>query len=159
MGSWFDLEEALERLNRFYFSPDIQKGLVNKKQSSNDDSELSIKVQGNFSWGVNGLDKDEKRKTEEELKKKDEEHLDKTQGCFAKFCRKWLPGRRTKYEVPYKPRSLERIIDMKNIDLKVKKGEFVVIVGEIGSGKTSLLNTMIGEMIHVPQKEIDFIGD
>jgi len=48
---------------------------------------------------------------------------------------------------------------MKNIDLKVKKGEFVVIVGEIGSGKTSLLNTMIGEMIHVPQKEIDFIGD
>ena len=35
----------------------------------------------------------------------------------------------------------------------------MVIVGEVGSGKTSLLNTIIGEMIHVPQKEIDFIGD
>jgi len=43
--------------------------------------------------------------------------------------------------------------------LKVKKGEFVVIIGEVGSGKTSLLSTMIGEMIHFPQKEIDFIGD
>ena len=35
----------------------------------------------------------------------------------------------------------------------------MVIVGEVGCGKTSLLNTMIGEMIHVPQNEIDFIGD
>ena len=43
--------------------------------------------------------------------------------------------------------------------MQVKKGEFVVIIGAIGSGKSSLLNTMIGEMIHVPNKEIDFIGD
>ena len=99
MGSWFDLESALERLNRFYFSPNIQKGLVNKRKtgSKQDDSEYSIKVQGNFSWGVNGLDKDEKRKEEEKLKKKDEENLDKTQGCFAKFCRKWLPHKEKKY--------------------------------------------------------------
>jgi len=62
MNSWFDLEEALERLNKFYFSPNIQKDLVNKKESATCDSEYSIKVEGNFSWGVNGLDKDEKRK-------------------------------------------------------------------------------------------------
>ena len=43
--------------------------------------------------------------------------------------------------------------------MKVRKGEFVVIIGEVGCGKTSLLNTMIGEMVHVPQNEIDFIGD
>ena len=35
----------------------------------------------------------------------------------------------------------------------------MVIIGAVGCGKTSLLNTMIGEMIHVPQTEIDFIGD
>ena len=43
--------------------------------------------------------------------------------------------------------------------MKVKKGDFVVIVGEVGCGKTSLLATMIGEMIHIPQNEIDFVGD
>ena len=50
-------------------------------------------------------------------------------------------------------------MNLKDIDLKVKKGEFVIIVGEIASGKSSLLNTIFGEMIHIPQKEVDFIGD
>ena len=34
-----------------------------------------------------------------------------------------------------------------------------MIVGEVGSGKSSLLNIMIGEMIHIPQEEIDFVGE
>lgn len=50
-------------------------------------------------------------------------------------------------------------MNLKDIDLKVEKGEFVIIVGEIASGKSSLLNTIFGEMIHIPQKEIEFIGD
>ena len=41
----------------------------------------------------------------------------------------------------------------------METGDFVVIVGEVGSGKSSLLSTMLGEMIHVPRQEIDFIGD
>jgi ABC-type bacteriocin/lantibiotic exporter with double-glycine peptidase domain len=153
----FGLEEALEKLNDFYFSPDMQKGLVDKKEES--DSEFAINVQGNFSWGVNGADKEDVRKKQEEARKKDEDEMDKKQGCLRRFMRKSLPGRRKHYEIPYSPRNLDNIISLKDLDLKVKKGEFVVIVGEVGSGKTSLLNAMIGEMIHLPQNEIDFIGD
>lgn len=61
-----------------------------------------------------------------------------------------MPARKKIYDIPLQPRSLDHILNIKDIDLKVKKGEFVVIVGEVGSGKTSLLNTIIGEMIHVP---------
>ena len=32
------------------------------------------------------------------------------------------------------------------------RGQFVVIIGEIGSGKSSLLASMIGEMLYVPDK-------
>ena len=67
------------------------------------------------------------------------------------MIRNWMPGKKEKIEVPLKPRSLDNIINIKDIDLKVKKGEFVVIVGEVGCGKSSLLNIMIGEMIHIPQ--------
>ena len=34
-----------------------------------------------------------------------------------------------------------------------------MIVGEVGSGKTSLLNIMIGEMLNIPKEEIEFVGD
>ncbi|KAG7661623.1 uncharacterized protein J8A68_004892 [[Candida] subhashii] len=45
----------------------------------------------------------------------------------------------------------------KNINLSIKKGEFVVITGPVGSGKTSLLNAIAGTM-KCEQGEIDING-
>ena len=36
---------------------------------------------------------------------------------------------------------------MKNIDITIQKGEFVCIIGEIGSGKSSILSSLIGDML------------
>ena len=116
-------------------------------------------MQGSFSWGIGSLDKETKDKLQEKAKKAEEKRLEETQGKVKKWMSKILPARKQEFDIPLPPRSLEYILNIKDIDLKVKKGEFVVIIGEVGSGKTSLLNTMIGEMIHVPKKEIDFIGD
>lgn len=44
---------------------------------------------------------------------------------------------------------------MKEIDLKVKKGEFICLVGAVGSGKTSLLNVMNENLIYVPDSLIE----
>lgn len=38
-----------------------------------------------------------------------------------------------------------------NIDLKVKKGELICLIGSIGSGKTSMLNAIGGNLIYVPE--------
>ena len=51
------------------------------------------------------------------------------------------------------------MINLSDVELEIKKGEFVVVIGEVGSGKSSLMNAMNGEMIYIPQNEIDFIGD
>ena len=59
----------------------------------------------------------------------------------------------------YTPRPLKSMINLSDVELEIKKGEFVVVIGEVGSGKSSLMNAMNGEMIYIPQKEIDFIGD
>jgi len=42
--------------------------------------------------------------------------------------------------------------------LKIKKGEFVCVIGDVGSGKSSLLSAIIGDMIYLPRKEIDVFG-
>jgi ABC-type lipoprotein export system ATPase subunit len=40
-------------------------------------------------------------------------------------------------------------LNLKNIDLNIRKGEFVCIVGSVGSGKSSLLNVINGNLIFV----------
>ena len=47
---------------------------------------------------------------------------------------------------------------LKNLDLQVYKGEFLCIIGDVGSGKSSLLNACIGDMIYVPEREINEFG-
>ena len=47
---------------------------------------------------------------------------------------------------------------LKDLDLEFKKGEFVIIVGQVGSGKSSLLSSITGDMLYVPEKEISFAG-
>lgn len=42
---------------------------------------------------------------------------------------------------------------LKDIDLNVRTGEFLCIVGEIGSGKSSLLSSVIGDLKHVTMNE------
>jgi ABC-type cobalamin/Fe3+-siderophores transport system ATPase subunit len=43
-------------------------------------------------------------------------------------------------------------ITLKDINIKVKKGELVCIIGNIGSGKSSLLQTIIGDLMYIDEK-------
>ncbi|CAD8112763.1 unnamed protein product [Paramecium primaurelia] len=41
---------------------------------------------------------------------------------------------------------------LKNINIRIEKGQFVSIVGDVGSGKSSLIQAMLGEMIYKEDK-------
>ena len=47
---------------------------------------------------------------------------------------------------------------LKNIELKVLRGEFVCIIGDVGSGKSSLLSTLIGDLLYVSPAQIAKFG-
>ena len=48
---------------------------------------------------------------------------------------------------------LQKIV-LKNLNLEIEEGSLTVIVGEIGSGKTSLLSAMLGQLLYLPEEEL-----
>ena len=49
---------------------------------------------------------------------------------------------------------MEEFITLKDIDLQIRKGEFVCVVGDVGSGKSSLFNAINGDMIYIPTEDL-----
>lgn len=47
---------------------------------------------------------------------------------------------------------------LKNINLQVKQGELLCIVGDVGAGKSSLLSALIGDMLYAQQSLIGQYG-
>jgi ABC-type polysaccharide/polyol phosphate transport system ATPase subunit len=84
----------------------------------------------NFSWGIKS-EETKDSKTDSSSKKDVEQEKDKPADT--------------------KTVSIDSLVVLKDIDLKVKKGEFVCIIGDVGSGKSSILSAIIGDLIPVSQ--------
>ena len=55
--------------------------------------------------------------------------------------------------------SVDESVILWGIDLKIQKGEFIMIVGEVGAGKSSLLATMISDLVYVNNNTLDKMKD
>lgn len=49
---------------------------------------------------------------------------------------------------------LKDVITLKSLNIKVKKGEFVAIIGEGGSGKSSLISSILGDMTRIDNQTL-----
>jgi ABC-type phosphate/phosphonate transport system ATPase subunit len=52
--------------------------------------------------------------------------------------------------------TLGKHLTLQGINLSVKQGEFVCIIGDVGSGKSSLLSALIGDMLYLDGKFISY---
>ena len=100
-------------------------------------------IEGDFSWGFEEKKDKEEQKKEDDKKKKDKKAKKK--------------GKKVE-EVLDVEKPLKDFLNLKNLNLQIKKGEFVCVIGDVGSGKSSLLSAIIGDMIYLPRKEIDVFG-
>ncbi|KAF9262693.1 multidrug resistance-associated ABC transporter [Marasmius fiardii PR-910] len=121
------------------------------------DSKDAIRVQNaSFTWdAVVGLEDQLDKKGKEgdsELAKANKKEAKKKQEKKGKTPQEDSTLPTTKDDVPA-PETFEgedaaaqEPFKLKNINMTVPKGRFVAIVGQIGSGKSSILNALIGEM-------------
>lgn len=109
-----EMSLSFNRIQRFLLIPDVQTRFKDRQKLIN--SELSLTVKGNFSWGFSDKSSHEGRQQES--------------------------------------RSLEQLIHLKNVDLKINKGEFICVIGDVAAGKSTLLRTIIGDTLFVPKELI-----
>ena len=130
------------------------------KRIEDTQSDIAVSIKGSFTWGVTPkLDKAEKDAIREKINKKEYKKRTKDMSKLRKRIFDLWPESKKKHEIPFKDRTLEQIINLNDLDVNIKKGSFTIIVGEIGSGKSSLLSAMFGEMIYLTPDEISMIGD
>ena len=113
---------SMKRIDKFLRNDEIQSN-IKDQQNEAQDGEYCLEVRGNFSWGFTS-NQTEKNKKKKKVAVKEEKKDEK--------------------------RKLSKFIALKDIDLQIQKGEFVCIIGDVGSGKSSLLQSVIGDLIYVP---------
>ena len=149
---FLELTTSMKNLHKFFTNDEVQASIIN---STKNDESYSLKLKGNFSWGFEKAEKDKDGKEKEQDEKKDYKKEEEKKEDKKEEEKKEDNKEEEKKE---KTSSLDSIMTLKDIDLDIKKGEFVIIVGKVGAGKTSLLNSITGEMLYVPDSEIKFAG-
>ena len=138
-GDFIDLMVSMKRIDKFISLHEVQRGIIEHVDSdpswlvdNQSKSHVSLQIKGDFSWGFSSTKKARKKK------KSQEESTAETELSLRK--------------------GVSRFITLKHINLSVQKGEFICIIGDVGSGKSSLLNAIIGDLIYVPRWKIYQFG-
>lgn len=112
---------SIKRLTTFLNSEELNIDMITKAV---EDQNVAISINGkSFTW--NG--KMEKKKDEKEEKEKDQ-------------------SSKKQEETPSEPETSTAIANLQDLDIKIKRGEFICVIGGVGSGKSSLLSALIGDM-------------
>ena len=149
-----DLKISCMRIQSFLQLEEVDLDNI-VRQNTDPKNEYAIKIDNqNFSWGLETMDINEHF---HEMSKK-MKGIDQAQEDL-KLTKERIKEReeekRKKKEELQKKRKMENVVVLRDIDLKIKKGEFVCIVGKVGSGKSSLLSAMIGDLLPISKQQID----
>ena len=161
-NNYYSILDSMEKLWEFYCAPESQTGLMERiAADKKTEDDIAVSIKGHFSWGITPkLDRGDKDKINEKLRERAKKERTKNMSKATKFLYEFvMPEPSYKFKVPLEDRTLKEMINLKSIDLNIKKGSFTVIIGECGSGKSSLLSALIGEMIHMPDQVATEIGD
>jgi ATP-binding cassette subfamily C (CFTR/MRP) protein 1 len=168
---------SIKRIENFLNKLEIDDTQVQRNYDMNDEDKFSVKIKnGNFSWYSDPTTTDSqlkvnfiKQESELELKKEEsvtkemvkigsltdkfsnsfefdpldeKQHLCLSDDSFDRTpvkCSGFIENNEILVEKP------NRIL--KNINLEINKGEFVTIIGDVGSGKSSLLKAILNNMV------------
>lgn len=162
---------AMDRIQSFLLCDEIEKDLMIEHTKS-PQTEHSISIQeGSFYWGFEQDNEDDKKKRKKKKKavveSKDSESFRGTEVTHRNylindsedsFLRESLLSRRTDTYIDMgksgdmegqQKTLLKNKLVLQEMGLKIKHGEFIAIIGEVGSGKSSIISSIIGDTLYI----------
>jgi ABC-type multidrug transport system fused ATPase/permease subunit len=138
-----EFKQSMERIQNYLTCPEINTDFV--EQTLKPDGEFAIRIKNsNFSWGGKKEEKKEEGKEEEEKKEIEE---------------KKLLGKEDDDDSKKADKKINKIMTLNSINLDIKRGEFICVIGEVGSGKSSLLSALLGDMVYVSDDTLKQMGE
>ena len=125
---------SMKRIHKFMECSEINPELVNSGLSDITNTDTDVKVDNaNFTWGgvKQELEKKDTKKEEQKETEKEKEDL----------------------------MSVKDWVLLRSLNLTIYKGEFIWIIGEVGAGKSSLINAILGDMIYINDATLDEFKD
>ncbi|KAG8877736.1 hypothetical protein FRB97_003150 [Tulasnella sp. 331] len=135
MGSAADAVVAVRRIEPFLMAEELAE-----PYTLDPSAEFAVVADGDFIW-----DAESKEKAKEKEEEKNEMG---DNGELAKKKKKKKDKGKDKAVPEEKPadEAVQVGFELKDVEFSVSRGAFVTIVGQVGSGKSSLLQALIGEM-------------
>ena len=178
---------SFKRIEDFLKQPDIQREIIHKEKYNPQGEYAIKISGGNFSWGLKPNNKQIKEtkaiphkknknkkiisftsknkilnvvnefggiNNQENFYQLNENNQENEDNNNTKIKEKEKDGYKIQINIP---KDIDYDINLKNINIEIKPKELVAIIGEIGSGKTSLLQAIINNLILLNPKECDGI--
>lgn len=128
-----DAYVALGRIGTFLTAEELDDPYVVEP-----DSKFAVQLDGDFVWEANLPEKDANKAARKKVEQTKANHGKEKKSTELPTV---MPPDKEKDE-----QQENKPFELKDMKLKVPHGSFVAIVGRVGSGKSSLLQAMIGEM-------------
>ena len=142
LNGFYQTVISMSRIENFLRQDDIDNSRVIYNDPELIKNNIAIKIEnGNFTWGLEFEDENEGK-----FKKKKSRKLSKKKSSLNEI------NMQNKLNLN-KPKEI-----LKDINLTINKGEFVVIIGEVGSGKSSLLQAILNNMLPLTKESKIYVN-
>ncbi|KDQ53927.1 hypothetical protein JAAARDRAFT_38897 [Jaapia argillacea MUCL 33604] len=152
LSAMADASVALQRISKFLTAEELEEPY---KVDWNSPDAVDVE-EGDFRWetargadtkaGKFNVAHGKHGKKEKKEKKKEERKGKKDKSGVLPSTTQDVDGEKAEEKEKAKAKEEEKPFELKNVNMKIPKGSFVAIVGRVGSGKSSLLQGLIGEM-------------